>query len=68
MEQESEQAAVEVAGVAWGFPQTPDSRDQLLRQMREITAGAGSGGDDRPAGLCCGGESTGALDEGREER
>jgi hypothetical protein len=38
-EQEAERAAVEVARVAWGFPCTPEGRDQLLRQVREITAG-----------------------------
>ena len=39
MEQEAERAAVEVARIAWGFPRTPEGRDQLLRQVREITAG-----------------------------
>ena len=38
-QEEAERAAVEVARVAWGFPSTPDGRDQLLRQVREITAG-----------------------------
>jgi len=38
-EQEAERAAVEVARVAWGIPRTPEGRDQLLRQVREITAG-----------------------------
>jgi hypothetical protein len=30
---------VEVARVAWGFPRTPEGRDQLFREVREITAG-----------------------------
>jgi hypothetical protein len=38
-EREAERAAVEVARAAWGFPRTPEGRDQLLREMREITAG-----------------------------
>ena len=38
-QEEAERAAVEVARVAWGFPRTPDGRDELLRQVKEITAG-----------------------------
>ena len=39
MQQKAERAGVEVARVAWGFPRTPEGRDQLLRQVKEITAG-----------------------------
>jgi hypothetical protein len=39
VDREAERAAVEVARVAWGFPRTPEGRDDLLRQVREITAG-----------------------------
>jgi hypothetical protein len=42
VDEEAERAAVEVARVAWGFPRTPGGRDDLLRQVREITAGLDS--------------------------
>jgi len=38
-EREAERAAVEVARTAWGFPRTQEGRDQLLREVRELTAG-----------------------------
>jgi hypothetical protein len=39
VDEEAERAAVEVARAAWGFPRTPGGRDDLLRQVREITGG-----------------------------
>lgn len=42
MDEEAGRAAVEVARAARGFPSTPGGRDELLRQVREITAGLDS--------------------------
>ena len=67
MQQESERAAVEVARVAWGFPRTPEGRDQLLRQVREITAGLDPATVMIALGALLRRGIDRALDEGRED-
>ena len=66
-EQEAERAAVEVARVAWGFPRTPEGRDQLLRQVREITAGLDPATVMIALGALLRRGIDRALDEGRED-
>ena len=67
MQQESERAAVEVARVAWGFPRTPEGRDQLLRQVREITAGLDPASVMIALGALLRRGIDRAMDEGRED-
>ena len=67
MRQEAERAAVEVARVAWGFPHTPDGRDQLLRQVREITAGLDPAAVMIALGALLRRGIDRALDEGQED-
>lgn len=67
MQQESERVAVEVARVAWGFPRTPEGRDQLLRQVREITAGLDPATVMIALGALLRRGIDRALDEGRED-
>ena len=67
MQQQSERAAVEVARVAWGFPRTPEGRDQLLRQVREITAGLDPATVMIALGALLRRGIDRALDEGRED-
>jgi hypothetical protein len=59
VEQKSDWAAVEVAGVACGFPRTPEGRDQLLRQVRPITTKLDPATARSPWEHCYGVESTG---------
>jgi hypothetical protein len=59
VEQESDRAAVEVAGIACSFPRTPEGRDQLLRQVRTITTGLDPATVRSPWEHCYGVESTG---------
>jgi hypothetical protein len=67
LQQQSERAAVEVARVAWGFPRTPEGRDQLLRQVREITAGLDPATVMIALGALLRRGIDRALDEGRED-
>jgi hypothetical protein len=67
VQQEAERAAVEVARVAWGFPRTPEGRDQLLRQVKEITAGLDPAAVMIALGALLRRGIDRALDEGRED-
>jgi len=67
MEQEWERAAVEVARIAWGFLRTPESRDRLLRQVKEITAGLDPAAVMIALGALLRRGIDRALDEGRED-
>ena len=68
MDQESERAAVEVARIAWGFPRSPEGRDDLLRQVREITAGLDQAAVMIALGALLRRGIDRALNEGREDR
>ncbi len=68
MEQESDRAAVEVAGVAWSFPRTLEGRDQLLQQVRTITAGLDPATVRSPWEHCYGVGSTGLWMKAGEMR
>jgi len=67
VDQESERAAVEVARIAWGFPRSPEGRDDLLRQVREITAGLDPAAVMIALGALLRRGIDRALDEGRED-
>jgi hypothetical protein len=67
VDQESERAAVEVARLAWGFPRSPEGRDDLLRQVREITAGLDQAAVMIALGALLRRGIDRALDEGRED-
>jgi hypothetical protein len=64
---EQERAAVEVARIAWGFPRTPQSLDQLLRQVNQITAGLDPAAVMIALGALLRRGIDRALDEGRED-
>ena len=69
-ESESERAAVEVARVTWGsplFPLTPDDRDRLLSQLREITGGLDPAEVMVALGALLQRGIDWALDEGRDD-
>lgn len=68
MDQESERAAVEVARIAWGFPRSPEGRDDLLRQVREITVGLDQAAVMIALGALLRRGIDRALNEGREDR
>jgi hypothetical protein len=68
VDQESERAAVEVARIAWGFPRSPEGRDDLLRQVREITVGLDQAAVMIALGALLRRGIDRALNEGREDR